>query len=318
VKNSGRIVLVGIVLAFGALPALAVEQALGRTLPGLWVMPQGGVVPAEAGFSFTMMPVGYMGKISGGTEVPIGGQLYGNVHADVSENLLVPQYVYKTELTKVSLSSSFYLPVNWIGLTATTHLNGSPLAKASSSTSGLADVFFTPLTVGIHFSENNNLAISTRIFAPTGPYHGASLSSLGMAMNEWTIEPNVTHTFLWKKRGMEFDNYIGFDIYSENPTTRYTSGTVFNWAGMVVQYFSPKFGVGAVVSNITQISNDTGPLTNRLHGFRLNAWGTGPTVLYVAKAKNPSMTLQFRWVDTFTATNTVKGNALMFGVTFGL
>jgi len=318
VKNPRRMVLVGVVLAVGAVPASAVEQALGRTLPGLWVMPQGGVVPAEAGFSFTVMPVGYMGRISGGTEVPIGGQLYGHVTADVSENLLVPQYVYKTEVTKVSLSSAFYLPVNWIGLTATTQLNGSPLARASSSSSGLADVFFTPLTVGIHFSENNNLAISTRVFAPTGPYQGASLSSLGMAMNEWTIEPNVTHTFLWKKRGMEFDNYIGFDIYSENPTTRYTSGTVFNWAGMVVQYFSPKFGVGAVVSNITQITNDTGPLANRLHGFRLNAWGAGPMVLYVAKAKKPSMAFQFRWVDTFTATNTVKGNALVLGVTFGL
>jgi hypothetical protein len=41
-------------------------------------------------------------------------------------------------------------------------------------------------------------------------------------------------------------------------------------------------------------------------------------VLYVAKAKKPSMAFQFRWVDTFTATNTVKGNALVLGVTFGL
>ncbi len=118
-------------------------------------------------------------------------------------------------------------------------------------------MFFAPLTVGIHFSENNNLAISTRVFAPTGPYKGPNLASLGMAMNEWTIEPNLTHTFLWKKRGLEFDNYLGFDIYSRNTTTKYTSGNVFNWGGMIVQYFSERFGVGAVISNITQVTDDS-------------------------------------------------------------
>jgi hypothetical protein len=42
----------------------------------------------------TVMPIGYIGKISG-TD-PIAGQLVANVHASLSENLLIPQYVYKT------------------------------------------------------------------------------------------------------------------------------------------------------------------------------------------------------------------------------
>ncbi len=125
----------------GAAPALAVEQAVGRTLVGFWIMPQGGVVPTEPGFSFTVMPVGFLGRISGSAPVtingrtfsnpvPIGGQLFGNVDVSVSENLLVPQYVYKTEFSKVSLSSTFYLPINWIGLDSNEPAQWCAVAKA--------------------------------------------------------------------------------------------------------------------------------------------------------------------------------------------
>jgi len=310
-----RVTVIGIAAVFASAPAFAVEGAVGRTLPGVWVMPQGGVVPTTPGFSFSLMPIGYMGSISGGRQAPVGGELVANVSADLSENLLIPQYVYKTELTKVSLSSSFYLPVSYIGATGTTQLN--ELARSRHDVSrGLSDVFFSPLTVGIHFSENNNLAIDAKIFAPTGAFKVRNFSNLGM--NEWTIQPNLAHTLLWKKRGLEVDNYIGFDIYSKNPLTRYKSGVVFSWHGMLVQYLSERFGFGAIVSNITQITDDTGPLTNVLHGFRGGAWGAGPMVLYVAKPKNPGITLQFRWVPEFAVTNLTRGNTLLLGLTFRL
>ena len=269
--------MTGIAWIAAALPALAVEGAVGRTLPGIWVMPQGGVVSSTPGFSFTLMPIGYMGSISGNTEVPIAGSLFANASANLSENLLIPQYVYKTETTKFNLSSSFYGPVNWVGANGSLDLNGSLLRSGKNANAGLSDVFFSPLTVGIHFSDTNNLAIDTKVFAPTGAYRFGNLSNLGM--NEWTIQPNIAHTILWEKRGLELDNYVGFDIYAQNPLTRYTSGTVFHWDGMLVQYLSKTFGFGAIVSNLTQITNDSGPLSKQLHGFEGRAWGAGPMVL---------------------------------------
>jgi hypothetical protein len=185
-----------------------------------------------------------------------------------------------------------------------------------NANAGLSDVIFTPLTVGIHFSDTNNLAISTMVFAPTGAFTRGNLSNLGM--NEWTIMPNVAHTILWEKRGLELDNFIGFDIYGQDPTTRYTSGTMFHWDGMLVQYLSKRFGFGAIVSNLTQINRDTGPLSNVLHGFQGGAWGAGPMVLYVAKPKNPGVILQFRWVPEFAVTNLLKGNTLLLGLTLQL
>jgi len=121
--NPWRVIAVGVALAVAVMPALAVEGAVGRTLPGVWVMPQGAVVGPSPGFSFTVMPVGYMGSISGGRQVPIAGSLVANASADVSSTYLVPQYVYKTETPKVSLSSSLLAPGNWVGVTASAQVN---------------------------------------------------------------------------------------------------------------------------------------------------------------------------------------------------
>jgi hypothetical protein len=169
---------------------------------------------------------------------------------------------------------------------------------------------------GIHFSDSNNLAISTMIFAPTGLFRPGNLSNLGMG--EWTFMPNVAHTYLWKKHSLEFDNFVGFDIYTENAATRYTSGTMFHWDAMLIRYLSKRAGVGAIGSNLTQITEDRGPVAEVLHGFEGSASGVGPTLFYVAKVEKPGMVLQLRWVNEFKVTNLLKGNMFLFGLTLKL
>ena len=275
-------------------------------------MPQGAVVGPEAGFSFSTFPIGYMGSIGGGRVVPEAGAIFSNVDANASVNYLAPQYVYKTETSTVSFSSSFLGVVSWIG--AEGSLQFSSLSRATStSNAALGDVVAVPLTVGFHLGPNNNLALSTMIFAPTGQFRPGNLTNTGMG--EWTVMPNIAHTFLWKKRGLEFDNFVGFDIYSQNITTRYTSGTMFHWDGMALQYLSEKFAFGAIGSNLTQITNDRGPVADLLHGFEGRAWGVGPIDLYVAKAEKPGIVLQIRWVNEFEVTNLMKGNTLEAGIT---
>jgi hypothetical protein len=314
--NLERLFIIGAAF-FVTVPALAVEYAMGRTLPGVWIQPQAGVVGPEPAFSFTTMPLGYMGAIGGRRLVPIGGSIFANVDANVSGNYLVPGYVYKTETPKVSFASSAMVPIFWVGTTGSLQLSLNNFApRASSSNGGVGDMVALPLTVGIHFSENNNLAVSTMIFAPTGQWRPANLSNLGMG--EWTVMPNVGHTYLWKKRGLEFDNFIGFDIYTQNTTAKYTSGTMFHWDGMVIQYLSKMVGFGVIGSNLTLVTNDTGSVANFLQGFEGRAWGVGPLVLYVAKVEKPGVVLQLRWVNEFKVTNLLKGNTLMLGVTVRL
>jgi hypothetical protein len=65
-SNMRRLVIIGIAIALTAVPALAVQGALGRTLPGVWIQPQGAVIGPSLGFSFSTMPIGHMGAIGGG------------------------------------------------------------------------------------------------------------------------------------------------------------------------------------------------------------------------------------------------------------
>jgi hypothetical protein len=312
VANLRSVVISGIALAAASLPALGVEAGLGRTLPGVWIQPQGAVVGPNPGFSFTTIPIGYMGTIGGARLVPIGGSIFTNVDANISSNFLVPQYVYKTETPTVSLSSSFMGVVNWVGSNGSLRFNDLSLSR-STSNAGMGDVVIVPLTAGFHFSDTNNLAVSTMIFAPTGQFRPGNLSNLGMG--EWTVMPNFAHTYLWEKRGLEFDNFVGFDIYSQNNTTKYTSGTMFHWDGMVIQYLSKRVGFGAIGSNLTQITNDRGPVADVLHGYEGRAWGVGPMAFFVAKVEKPGIIVQLRWVNEFEVTNLLKGNAFLLGLT---
>jgi hypothetical protein len=96
-SNLERFFIIGAAFSMTTVPALAVEYAMGRTLPGVWIQPQVGVVGPESAFSFTAMPLGYMGVIGGGRLVPIGGAIFANVDANVSGNYLVTFKTWATQ-----------------------------------------------------------------------------------------------------------------------------------------------------------------------------------------------------------------------------
>ena len=320
-ESVSKLILIGAVLTVFSSPAAAIEGAFGRTVPGLWVKPRAGVVGPKPGFSFTFMPIGYRGSLSAidgsrktgePVAVAIAGVLVPRIDVAGNSNYLVPQYVYKTNSEKVSFSSSCAIRPTWAAVTAS-YRPGDPGKRFTDL--GLADFIFAPLTVGIHFSPTNNLAISTLIFAPTAPFTPANLSDLGMGA--WTVMPHIAHTWSWPKQGLELDNSVGFDIYTRNPSTNYRSGTMFHWDGMLLKYFAQnRFAVGGIAGNLTQITDDTGGLADRLHGFRGTGWGAGPTALYVARLENPSVIVQFRAVPEFAVTNLTQGITLLLGLTF--
>jgi hypothetical protein len=312
-----KLVIAGLAFAFAALPVFAVDGGFGRTIPGTWVVPSVGVIGPDAGLGFTVFPIGYMGAMGGNRVDEIAGQLVTNVQANASINVLIPSYVYKTETTKVHFSSAFMAPVNTWGVTGGAQGANGFLESSSSRNASIGDVVFIPLTVGIHFSDHNNLSFSTWFWAPTGLFRPENISNVGMGV--WTVMPNFAHTYFWKKANLEFDNFVGFDIYSHNLVTNYSSGTVFHWDGMALKYFGNKrAGVGAIVSDLTQITPDKGPLADILHGFEGQKWGAGPIILYTAKREKPGLTLSLRWINEFKVTNMLKGNALMAAVSLSL
>jgi hypothetical protein len=298
-------------LAAAAMPSLAVDGGFGRTIPGTWVIPSVGVIGPDAGLGFTYFPIGFMGAMGGNRVDEIAGVLATNVQANTSINVLIPNYTYRTETKKVHFSSQMFIPVNWWDVTAS-EINGVT-QSAHSRNASVGDVIFVPLTVGIRISDHNNLAFSTWFWAPTGLFRFGNISNVGMGV--WTVMPNFAHTYFVEKWNLEFDNFVGFDIYSHNLVTNYTSGTVFHWDGMILKYFGEKrAGVGAIVSDLTQITNDKGPLADELNGFRGQKWAVGPIVLYTARREKPGVTLSLRWLNEFDVTNMLKGNTFMGGL----
>ena len=197
-ENISKLILFGAVLTAFALPAAAIEGAFGRTVPGFWITPRAGVVGPKPGFSFTIVPIGYRGSMSGRdgsrkAEAPlavaIAGVLVPRIDVDGNSNYLVAQYVYRTDIAKVSLASTCMIRPTWAGVTASFQ-PGDPGHRFTDT--GLADFIFSPLTVGIHFSPTNNLAIGTLIFAPTASFIPGNLSNVGQGA--WTMMPHVAHT----------------------------------------------------------------------------------------------------------------------------
>ena len=320
-ENISKLILFGAALTIFALPVPAIEGAFGRTVPGFWITPRAGVVGPKPGFSFTIAPIGYRGSMSAldgsrKAETPvaiaIAGVLVPRIEVAGNSNYLVPQYVYRTDTGKVSFASSCAIHPTWAAVTA----SFQPGDRGNRFTdTGLADFIFSPLTVGIHFSPTNNLAIGTMIFAPTASFTAGNLSNVGMGA--WTVMPHVSHTYSWPEKGLELDNFVGFDIYSRNSSTNYRSGTMFHWDGLLLRYWARnRFAAGAIVGNLTQITDDTGVIANQLHGFRGRVWGAGPTGLYVAKLDNPGVIVQFRAIPEFAATNLTQGTTLLLGLTF--
>jgi hypothetical protein len=319
--NVSKLILMAGALTAFCFPVPAVEGAFGRTVPGLWITPRAGVVGPKPGFSFAVVPVGYRGSMSaidsaGKTEAPVGisvaGVLVPRIDLDGNSNYLVAQYVYRTDIEKVSFESSCKIRPTWAAVTASSR----PGERGNRFTdTGFADFIFSPMIVGVHFSPTNNLAIGAMIFAPTARFRGGNLSNLGAGA--WTVMPHIAHTYAWPEKGLELDNYVGFDIYSSNSTTRYRSGTMFHWDGLLLKYWAKnRFAAGAILGNLTQITDDAGVIADTLHGFRGRVWGAGPTGLYVARLNDPLIVVQFRAVPEFGASNLTQGITLLLGLSF--
>ncbi len=255
------------------------------------------------------MPIGYKGDIAATRQAPISGQLALGVNAATSINYVATNYVYKTNTRGFNISSSFVFPVQWTGVSATLSSTGGIGGSVNDSVAGVGDIFFSPLTAGWHFSEFHHLSVSATITAPTGAYQQGRLANNGL--NNWTVMPTFSHTYLWAKRGLMIDNTLAIDVYTENQATHYKNAPVFHWDGMVTQFLSKKAGVGVVLSNLTQTGADKGDLADQLGGFKGRAWGAGPNAFYMMKAGGKDITLMFRWVKEFQVQNRPSGSLLM-------
>ncbi|MFP3548608.1 transporter, partial [Rhizobium sp. SIMBA_035] len=72
-------------------------------------------------------------------------------------------------------------------------------------------------------------------------------------------------------------------FYTRNHATDYQNGTLFTLDALALKRFSNGVGVGVVMGTVQQLADDTGPLADRLNGFRGHDFSLGPIITYDTK-----------------------------------
>lgn len=283
--------------------ANATEGALGRPVAGMSVLSGIGIVPPEPVTIVSLEQIYLDGSIGGDRQVPIAGKASLGVDAQVAFTLASILRVWGG-VAGWDFASGMTVPYVWTEATAS--FNAGRLATSSSDrASNLFDLYFTPIVAGYHFSQTAHIALSFNIWAPTGHYDPNALAN--PSLNNWTFVPQVAFTQFVPKYGLEFDVVAGLQFYTKNTATDYQNAPLFTLDAMGLKKFGNGVGVGLVMGTVQQLGNDSGPVADKLNGFRGHDFAMGPIVTYDTKidGKHP-LSASLRWVPSIVSVNRLK------------
>ncbi|SAK46155.1 meta-pathway phenol degradation-like protein [Caballeronia catudaia] len=302
-RNRLRLAMLAIVPMLGAGNASATEGALGRPVAGTSVLSGIGIVPTEPVWIANLETVYLDGSIGGDRQVPIAGQRSLGIDGELSLTLVSLLKVWGS-YGGWAFASGFTLPYIWEKVTGTFAV-GQANRTTSDRASNLYDMLFTPLEAGYQISENDHIALSFNIWAPTGKYNVTSLAN--PSLNNWTFVPQIAYTKTVPKYGLEFDAVMGFQFYTKNTATDYQNAPLFTLDVMGLKKFANGVGVGVVMGTVQQLGNDSGPAADRLDGFVGHDFTIGPIVTYETTlgGKRP-LSASLRWVPSVVSTNRLK------------
>ena len=300
-----------IALALAACPALAahaVEGGVGRSITGLQVSDYAGVVPPEPGWTLAAGYVYYSGTIGADREVPIIGATALGLEATFGLSSLTGVYAWNSGPGRWNFASMAALPYASVDITAGLAL-GSIRRSVSDSTGNPYDLSFAPIIAGYHFDKTRHLALALYVSAPTGRYDPTRLAN--PSLNVWVYSPTVSYTQLFQSGTLEWSTAVGVDFSTKNDDTDYKSGAVFHADTLLVKNFANGWGVGGIAGWIEQVSDDTGPLADRLDGFRGHSLALGPTVTYQRKWGERTVAFSARWLKEFDVERRTEGDPIM-------
>jgi hypothetical protein len=309
-------VLLGVLLAASPFAnVLAVEGGLGRSITGLQSTNYAGVVPPEPGWSVALGYAYYSGDIGADRELPISGVAALGLQADFALSSVTGVYVWNTGASRWNFASMASLPYSEVDVTA--DLSIGAFRRSTEDTVGKPfDISFVPLMAGYHFDKTRHLSLALYVNAPTGDYDPSRLAN--PSLNVWVYTPTIAYTQLFQGGTLEWSTVVGVDFSTNNDATDYQSGAIFHADSLVVKGFDNGWGVGGAAGWIEQFEDDTGPLADRLDGFRGRALALGPIVTYQRKWGESTVAFSARWLTEFAVENRLKGDPIMLtaSVTF--
>ncbi len=146
------------------------------------------------------------------------------------------------------------------------------------------------------------------VYAPTGEYRKGRLANPGL--NYWTFDPTLGVSYNNDRNGFNAALYLGLSLNTENPDTRYRSGSTLHLDGSIQQLLpvgSGFLGIGAEAFYLDQVTADSGQGA-RLGDFQGRTAGIGPVLSYVLPRGTKTFVAELRWLPELDVSNRLKGD----------
>lgn len=287
-------VCLGALLGGPVTTANATESGGGRPVAGTAVNPGAGALPDQPLWLFNLGLQAVDGKIGASRQTAVAGRIAAD-----AENRYTAQSFTLLKVWEPSGAWRLASSVSVLAMQTEVEISGFVPAVAGLSlrdrASGLYDLAVTPVIASYPISKDEHIALSLRIWAPTGRYVPGQLANL--SQNVWTFIPTVAYTrFL--QQGWEASAVGTVNFATRNESTNYQSAPLFTLDLMATRKLADGWAVGGIVGWIEQIGHDSGPLADRLNGFKGREIALGPIVTYSTKVGPLPLSTSLRWLST--------------------
>lgn len=302
-------ILVALVFLCVCHASIAEEGGTGHYMPGSMASFMDGVSPTKT-FILRYNLIYYRGSVGPTVSLPIAGESTLGAGAGSWAHGVTAFWTPGKFSDKWTFAMSATIPFVFTDVTATIERanGGSGGFSRSDNTGGIGDVVLMPVMFNYNKSPDFNVNLRVAVYAPTGSYEVGRLANTGK--NFWTIEPTVGFMYFGTKNLRELSVFTGIDLNTENPDTKYKSGTQFHVEGTLAQHFALGRGLagfGATSFYYKQITDDSGEGAN-FGAFRARDAGIGPVLSYSRKVGGKDVIIEGKWLHEFATKNRLQGD----------
>ncbi|NUS68567.1 MAG: transporter [Ensifer adhaerens] len=254
----------------------------------------------------------YFGELKGNKQLPLGGEIVGEVDAKLFGDFVTGLWVMPEEVLGGNLGFTAVVPFGGPNVDATL---SAPRAGRSASVSDSIFTIGDPVlgaTLGWHEGDFHWTA-NASVNVPIGDYQKGELANL--SFNRWAGDFTVAGTWFNPETGLDLSGAAGFTFNGENPATDYRTGTEFHAEWAVTQHFSPQFSAGVAGYFYQQVTGDSGAGA-RLGPFKGRIAAIGGTMGYNFKMAETPVSLTLKVFQEFGAKNRPEGTAGFVTIAF--
>jgi hypothetical protein len=266
--------------------------------------------PTGPGTFAKAMYLHYSGSAS--AQIPTAVGLAGNLDARSSTFALIGGHTFGEKVLGASYTVVAALPYTSLDISGDVAAPNGATARRANTVSGFGDITLIPGMLAWKAPESLwQFNVVLPIYAPTGSYELGRLGNTGL--NYWTVDPTVGVVYSDPKRGLNALLHAGLAFNSENPDTKYRSGTLLHFDGAVQQILPVGGGLmtlGVEAFHFTQVSCDSGAGAT-LGCFKGRTSGLGPAIGYIRPlGGTESVALELKWLTETGTEKRLKGDYL--------